>query len=91
MNKNHYVNNLTANLENRNLYEKMNTDTTEEIKRKVLKFVNKLERNGRMPEKTAAFIKSKIEDTGPGAYTENPKTHKFDEESHDMNKGFKAR
>ena len=29
--------------------------------------------------------------TRPGAYTEQPKTHKFDEINHDMSKGFKSR
>ena len=29
--------------------------------------------------------------TKPGAYTEQPKTHKFDEKSHEMSEGFTAR
>ena len=67
MDKSHYVKNVTSNLEQSNLYEKVDEDNTEEIKNKVTKFVDKLERNGRMPEKTANYIKAKIEKTRPGA------------------------
>ena len=87
-----YVNNVLQNLEaNNNLYEKLDHDPTLEIKSKVLDFVSKLEDNSRMKEKTANYIKSKVENTGPGAYTEQPKTHKFKEDYPDLSKGFKSR
>ena len=40
--KSHNVKNVTSNLEQSNLYEKVDEDNTEEIKNEVTKFVDKL-------------------------------------------------
>ena len=40
---------------------------------------------------TSQFIKSKLSDTRPGPYYEQPETYKFSENSHDMASGFPSR
>ena len=86
-----YEKNVEKHFENATLYERVDNDPSEEIEAKVKTLVNKLVRNGHMKVETADFIKSKLVDTGPGPYYEQPKTHKFDEETHEMSSGFPAR
>ena len=52
--------------------------------------MNNTKERGHIAEKTAKFIKNKTKETKPGAYTEQPKTHKFEENVHDMKAGFPA-
>jgi hypothetical protein len=52
--------------------------------------VDKIRDKNHISEKTAECIKARTKETKPGAYTEQPKTHKFDENKHDMKKGFPA-
>ena len=87
----HYEKNAKDNLERGNQYEKLNSDPTKETVEKVVKFLDDLKDNGHIKETTAEVIKSRTKDAAPGAYTEQPKTHKFKEESQDMAAGFPAR
>ena len=49
------------------MYEELAEDPSKETERKVVKFVEKLEEKGHITEKTANFIKSKTNNTKPGA------------------------
>lgn len=91
MNKDDYENNVEKHLDNVIFYEKVDNDPSEEAEAEVEHFVDKVVRNGHMKAETAEFIKSKLVDTSPGPYYEQPKTHKFDEEQQDMSSGFPAR
>ena len=50
-----------------------------------------LQQNDQIKDTTAEFIIDKTKDTEPGAYTEQPKTHKFDKETQNISEGFPAR
>ena len=41
-----------------------------------------------MSDKTAEYLKVKTTDVTPGSYTKQPKTHKFNEETHDLSTEF---
>ena len=86
-----YESNVEKHLENETLYEKVDTDPSKATEVKVINFVDKVVDNGRMKIETSEFIKSKLSDTRPGPYYEQPKTHKFNENSHNMASGFPAR
>ena len=59
----------------------------------MINFVDKLRDEEHIKEKTAEALKAKTDhdDVKPGAYTEQPKTHKFSEESQTISEGFPAR
>ena len=44
-----------------------------------------------MEENTKQFILNNTNETKPGPYYQQPKTHKFNEETHEMSNGFPAR
>ena len=86
-----YEKNAKDNLMKGNQYEKLNSDPTNQTVEKVNELVDKLKENEHIKETTADVIKAKTNDCKPGAYTEQPKTHKFKEETHDLSNGFPAR
>ena len=53
--------------------------------------MEKVLESGHIRLETAESVKSKLSNTKPGPYYEQPKTHKFDEENHNMSSGFPAR
>ena len=85
-----YENNAVQNLSNGDMFKKMDEDPSEETEEKVISFVDKLVEKEHIAETTAGFIKAKTINTKPGAYTEQPKTHKF-ENVPEMRAGFPAR
>ena len=91
MDRNHYEKNVENLLENNLVHEVLDDDPSQETEVKVEQFVNKVVQEGHMKVETAEFIKSKLTETSPGPYYEQPKTHKFDEATHDMSSGFPAR
>ena len=91
MSKIDYENNVERNLNNQTQYEKMQTDQSKETENKVCDYVDNLVNTGHIEENTAEYIKKKTNETKPGAYYEQPKTHKFNEEEHKMSEGFPAR
>ena len=91
MKRDHYEENVEKHLDNDTLYEEIDDDPSKETEAKVIEFVDKIVGAGHMKIETAEFIKSKLKDTSPGPYYEQPKTHKFNEKSHDMSAGFPAR
>ena len=86
-----YEKNAKNNLAKGNQYEKLNSDPTNQTVEKVKEFIDKLKENEHIRETTAEVIKGRTNDCIPGAYTEQPKTHKFKEETHDLSNGFPAR
>ena len=59
--KEDYANNAEANLYKVMMYEELAEDPSKETEMKVVKFVEKLEENGHIAEKTANFIISTTE------------------------------
>ena len=57
----------------------------------MINFVDKLRDEEHIKERTAEAVKAKTNDVKPGAYTEQPKTHKFCGESLNISEGFPAR
>ena len=88
MHKKDYESNAKSNLSKGNQYEKLNNDPTKETVEKVVNFVKNLQTNDEIKDTTAEVAKT--EETHPGSYTEQPKTHKFDEDTHDISEGFPA-
>ena len=66
-------------------------DPSEETELKVKDFIDQLAVIGHIGEGTKHFIETKTNETKPGPYYEQPKTHKFNDEEHDMSEGFPAR
>ena len=91
MDKADYEQNVEKNLNNQSQYEQIQNDTSKDTEERVCDYVDRIVINGHMEENTAEYIKSKTNETKPGAYYEQPKTHKFNEESHKMSEGFPAR
>ena len=91
MNKADYERNVENNLNNQSQYEVILNDTSKDTEEKVCEYVDKIVSIGHMKENTAEYVKSKTKETKPGAYYEQPKTHKFDEDNHKMSEGFPAR
>ena len=89
--RHHYESNVEKHLENRTLYEVVDHDPSKETETKVENFIEKVVMDGHMKVETAEFLKSKLRNTSPGPYYEQPKTHKFDEQTHNMAAGFPAR
>ena len=89
--KDDYENNVEEHLGNNFLYDVIDEDPSKETEAIVENYVDKLLEIGHIKAETAQFIKNKLSDTKPGPYYEQPKTHKFDEASHNMSSGFPAR
>ena len=88
MDRNDYEKNVEQTLDNKDMFEVIDVDPSEETELKVKDFINRLAVIGHIEEGTKHFIETKTNETKPGPYYEQPKTHKFNDEEHDMSEGF---